>query len=241
MSFADWHAFYYASWQWPWALLVVPVFWWVARAVASGPASGDPDARFVRLWAGLFLLETMLDPVAGALAKDAPAGVQTAVSLFFVLAGDFRIYSLVLVLGVGTTALGRGLGLAAAATAVVPVVAWAVSQVLGAVLQEVPGQVLWLVHEALFVGASVFLARHWVPAHAPPERVSFLCRVLGYVAGYYALWAAADVLILSGVDAGWLVRCVPNQLYYAFTVPVVEVLFCASSNARTSASTQTVR
>ena len=65
--------------------------------------------------------------------------------------------------------------------------------------------------------------------------------MLGYVAAYYSLWASADVLILFEVDAGWLVRCVPNQLYYAFTVPVAELLFRASSNARASVSTQTAR
>jgi hypothetical protein len=41
------------------------------------------------------------------------------------------------------------------------------------------------------------------------------------VAAYYGLWAAADVLILCGVDAGWPVRLVPNQLYYGFFVPFV--------------------
>ena len=47
-----------------------------------------------------------------------------------------------------------------------------------------------------------------------------LRRVLGYVAVYYALWASADVLILyGGLDVGWLLRVVPNQLYYAFFVP----------------------
>ena len=33
------------------------------------------------------------------------------------------------------------------------------------------------------------------------------------------LWATADVLILAGVDLGWALRLLPNQLYYAFTVP----------------------
>jgi DNA polymerase-3 subunit chi len=31
--------------------------------------------------------------------------------------------------------------------------------------------------------------------------------------------ASADVLILMGVDAGWGLRVIPNQLYYAFFVP----------------------
>ena len=41
-----------------------------------------------------------------------------------------------------------------------------------------------------------------------------------YAAVYYALWAGADVLIQwVGLDAGWALRVLPNQLYYAFWVP----------------------
>ena len=55
-----------------------------------------------------------------------------------------------------------------------------------------------------------------------PERRRGLQAVAGYVALYYALWALADVLILVfGLDAGWLLRVVPNQLYYAFWLPFV--------------------
>jgi hypothetical protein len=37
----------------------------------------------------------------------------------------------------------------------------------------------------------------------------------------YALWALADVLILSGMSWGFLLRIVPNSLYYAFFLPFV--------------------
>ena len=240
MNFETWHAFYYGSWQWPWALLVVPLFWAVVRSVAARP-TGDPTGRFVAVWATVFLLETMLDPVAGLLAKDASEGVQTAVSLFFVLAGDFRIYSLVFVLALGVGSLHRGLGLAAAATAVVPVLAWCINQLLALTLDEVPGQVLWLVHESLFVIACAALARLWLPRQRAGPDGRFAGLVLGYAAGYYALWAAADILILAELDAGWLLRCVPNQLYYALTVPVLELLYRASANAPSRSSTQAAR
>ena len=46
-----------------------------------------------------------------------------------------------------------------------------------------------------------------------------------YVLVYYGLWASADVLILSGVDAGWLLRVVPNQLYYALWTAFVYARF----------------
>jgi len=65
--------------------------------------------------------------------------------------------------------------------------------------------------------------------------------VLAYAGVYYALWAVSDVLILAGVDAAWLLRCVPNQLYYGFTVPFVWWRFFAPSYVATSSSTQASR
>ena len=59
----------------------------------------------------------------------------------------------------------------------------------------------------------------WV-APNDPERRRGLRAISAYVATYYALWALADVLILVfGLDLGWLLRVIPNQLYYAFFLP----------------------
>ena len=238
MTFESWHAFYYAPWQSPWALLVVPFAWGIFRVVVRDRPASPGVARFVRVWAALFLIETMLDPVANALVADAASFASTAVGLTFVLLGDFRIYWLVFALAEGASTLAAGAGRAALATLVVPIAAYAVNAVLGVAMGEVPGQVLWLVHESLFVAVCFFLAWRWVPANVAETWQPFARRVLGYVAAYYALWAAADVLILAGIDAGWLVRCVPNQLYYAFTVPFVELVFwlrpASSAAARTS-------
>jgi hypothetical protein len=46
-------------------------------------------------------------------------------------------------------------------------------------------------------------------------------RALLFAVAYYGLWASSDVLILLGVDHAWLLRAVPNQLYYAFWTPFV--------------------
>ena len=59
---------------------------------------------------------------------------------------------------------------------------------------------------------------------------------------YYAGWLFADLLIqIGGFDFGWLIRVIPNQLYYAFWVPVVFFAFFARRYASTSTSTQAVR
>ena len=237
MNFESWQAFYYAEWQAPWALLVVPFAWLVFRTLARGERPAGGAAGFVHVWATLFLFETMLDPVANRLATGSAAPIPTAVALTFVLLGDFRIFWLVFALAEGAKRLGAGVGRAAVATAIVPVVAWLANATAGAILGEVSGQLLWFIHESLFVGVCFYGALRWVPANVPGEWQPFARRILGYVAAYYALWAAADVLIMAGVDSGWLVRCVPNQLYYAFTVPFVEVLFWLQQRSNASART----
>jgi hypothetical protein len=71
--------------------------------------------------------------------------------------------------------------------------------------------VRWLCYALRFRALALWLRRG---AHDPALRA-----VLGYVVAYYALWASADVLILAGVDFGWGLRVLPNQLYYSFFVP----------------------
>jgi hypothetical protein len=233
LSFGSWHDFYYGAWQHPFALQVAPFAFLVWRAVAPPPGPGArPDAAaFVRVWCTLFALETLVDPVAtGPLAAAlGGGGVGTALGLIFVLVGDFRIWWLVFGLG----APRAGLLPALAPTAAVPVAAWLATQALGAAFGPLPAQALWLAHESAFLALASFLARR--------QRDPFARAVLAYAVVYYALWAASDVLILAGVDAGWLIRCVPNQLYYGLTVPFVWWRFFAPSYASSSSSTQASR
>jgi hypothetical protein len=84
--------------------------------------------------------------------------------------------------------------------------------------------VLWLVYELGFVALALVLRRRidgGLAAGASERDRRLLRALLLYAAGYYALWASADALILAGFDAGWGLRILPNQLYYAFTVPFV--------------------
>ena len=229
MPFASWHDFYYSAWQQPWALLVAPFAFLVWRALAAPPRVGAaPEASgFVVAWSWLFAVETMLDPVAtGPLAKALGSPVaSTALGVAFVMLGDFRIWWLVARLARPEGAALRAL----APTLSVPIGAWLVSLALA----PLPDQALWLIHESLFLAVAFVVSRRFSGRF---ERA-----VLAYAGVYYALWAAADVLILAGVDAGWLLRCIPNQLYYGLTVPFVWWRFFAPSYAATSSSTQASR
>ncbi len=231
MDASSWQTFYYASWQWPWALLVVPFAYLAMRAATEPPRGGAAPAQagFVSGWLLLFAAETMLDPVAtGPIATAAGSEtVSTALGLSFVLLGDFRVYWLVLHLLAPGGGPGRSAARAAGLTALVPVFAFVVELALARALGEVPNQVLWLVHESAFVVVSLVLARRVVPGRLGEggARAAFLRAVLGYVVAYYGLWASADVMILAGLDEGWAIRLVPNQLYYAFFVPFVHWAF----------------
>jgi hypothetical protein len=64
---------------------------------------------------------------------------------------------------------------------------------------------------------------------------AFVAALFGYAAAYYVLWLAADVLtVVAGLDVGWALRMVPNQLYYAFWVPFAHFRFFSAPlpNAR---------
>jgi hypothetical protein len=225
MGFASWRAFYLGDLQAVWSLLPVPAAFFVFLLFsrrARAAAARSPEARFVRLWALLFSLETLLDPLIGG--KLAPAlglsgGAITAVVLGFVLLGDFRVYWLVLALALRD--VRRAAWLAAAVTPVVPVLAYLGERAARLLAPDAGGMRLWLIHELLFTAVALWLRGAWLPRRAAPC-LPFLRGVCAYVAVYYGLWAACDALWLRfGLDAAWGLRALPNQLYYAFFVPCV--------------------
>jgi hypothetical protein len=186
-------------------------------------------AGFVDAYAIAFALETMLDPVATGPVTRAlglTAGTSTAVLVLFVLLGDFRVYLLVFAL----IAIAHGhrwtaaVPLAAAATCAVPLVAYTLDALLHRAVAGVADNSIWMVYEGLFVAVALAVRAYAVPRRgvADARLAAYLRALLLYVAVYYALWASIDVLIqLAGLDVGWLLRVLPNQLYYSAWVPVV--------------------
>jgi hypothetical protein len=222
---STWKAFYHGDLQGLWGLVVLPAAFLLALPWLRPRTQGaDPRAtRFVRGWTAVFAVETIVDPLAITLG---------APMLLFVLLGDFRVFLLVLGVMEPERSLASTCARAAAWTLVVPVVAGLLFRLGTAVAGQLPEQLLWLIYESAFVALALWWRARFVPAHRPPA-LRFLRAVLAYVAVYYALWAVADALILAGRDEGWALRVVPNQLYYAFWVPVVWGLFFAPRYAST--------
>ncbi len=213
-------AFYASELQGIWALLPVPALFLVylgLRGRGRAVASGLPDATFVVTWSAVFGVGTLVDPLStGAFGRwlDVPELASSAVMFLFVWLGDFRVFALVFPLAGTEKPWLR----AVVWTFLVPALDLALFfGALRLTWPDVPGQVLWLIHEVAFLGLALAI-RARLPEG--PHR-AFLRRALAYVAVYYGLWATSDVLILAGLDVGWALRVVPNQLYYAFWVPFV--------------------
>lgn len=237
MATGPWHALYQGELQSLYALVAVPIvflLYLATRGRERAAGSDDPQARFLWGYAVAFSLATILDPIATgplASAPGLPDAARTAIPLLFVLLGDWRVLLAAFALAALPAARARAVAWSAAATFVVPAVAFSTDALLRIAWPGLPGQVLWLVYELCFLAFALALRARALPRlsddagseglRAGPEGLRVARAVLAYAAGYYALWALADVLILAGVDAGWALRMLPNQLYYAFTVPFV--------------------
>lgn len=236
----------YALWVVPLLFLVVLLFGSRGRAEAR---STDRDARFLWRYCVVFALETIVDPLAtGPLiralgAQDVALG--TAITVLFVLLGDFRVLLLIFRLSDRTADLAAALRSAAAWTLIVPLSAYAADSLLAASVHHLPADTIWLIYELAFLALALWLRRRGIPrwlARGDVERRRALQAVAGYAATYYGLWATADVLIQwCGLDAGWLLRIVPNQLYYALYLPFVYVRLAPRRADSTRQSTQASR
>ena len=221
-----WHAFYQSELQSLYALVALPAAFLV-YALAFPVRSADPQVRFVYGWSLAFALETILDPIAtGPMTRwlELSGAWQQAVMLAFVLLGDWRVLLLVFALAYRPEQRRRAIVQSAALSFVVPSFAYLTDFQLRLLWPELPGQALWLVYEQGFAALALVLRRRVGTGFASGARDAErrLPRAfLAYAAGTYALWACADALILAGVDAGWGLRILPNQLYYAWSVPFV--------------------
>lgn len=238
--FGSWRDFYQSDLQGVYALIAVPALFLVARLVAPRRVEDD-TGRFVRAWALVFAAETIVDPLAtGPLLRvlGITGGVVADYAMIpFVLLGDFRVFLLLFFVGAPEAGIVRAVTRACGWTLVVPLTAWSTTAALRAALGSVPPTTIWLVYEAAFAVLALALRARVVDGAARACRRA----ILAYVAAYYGLWATADVIILAGVDAGWALRVVPNQLYYAFWVPFAETLFFSRRYAASSTSTHAAR
>ncbi|MEZ4332777.1 MAG: hypothetical protein R3F35_13530 [Myxococcota bacterium] len=234
----SWQSAYAGALQSVWALLALPLAflaWRLAAPTELARARVPRAARLVAVATLVFACETILDPIATGpwLRSEALRGTwaTSVVPFVFVYLGDWRV--LLLVLGVARTDLPLSAILlrSAATTTIVPIGAGSLYALVRWRLRDVDGQWLWMGYEAGFLGLCVLGARIWLPRVATGvEARSFVRTLFGFSAAYYALWLAADVLIVVlGLDLGWAIRMLPNQLYYAVWAPFVYFRFFSAA------------
>ena len=228
--------FYKSDLQSVYALCVVPMLFLagllLSPAARATARSGEAWRRFLYFYCVVFALETVLDPVAtGPFLRRLGAGessLGTAIPLTFVLLGDFRVYLLIFGLARITRpegSLARAFLESAAWTLLVPIVAYTLDSALHQAKPGLPEQTIWLFYELAFLTVALWLRADGIDRRVLASEGTTrrgLKAVAGYAAAYYALWATADILIMVfKLDAGWALRVIPNQLYYAFFLPFV--------------------
>lgn len=219
-----WQALYDSPWHHP------AVAW---AAVALGAVALASRQRFLVGYLVLFGLEIAADALASSPFVSIPGVWGTAVAVAFVVLGDLRVLLWI------ERAWGEGKPLRAAAVAravglslVVPLSSTVVRLVSARVASVMRLQ--FLAYEALFVALALVLRFAVHRAKAPKIATEWrrsAGAVLAFVTVQYTLWATADVLILSGVGAGYGLRLVPNVMYYALFLPFVFVTAPPSDKA----------
>lgn len=243
MADFTWNSVYYSDLQTLYALLVIPVAflaWRLASPTDETRAEVPAAARFVAILTLVFTVETMIDPIStGPLKRSAAIEgtiFATLIPFLFVLLGDLRVLLLAAGVAHPEKKLTENLRWAGAMMLIVPIVTGIVYGGLLLVSSDLHGLVMWMIYEFSFLVLCVYLSRVWVPKHLAGQEnaraSSYLRAIFGYSAAYYALWFSADVLIvILGLDLGWAIRIVPNQLYYAFWAPFAYWRFFSKANA----------
>lgn len=207
---------YSSPWHHPGLLLPLALggLAYVLALRSRHPAAWSP---FLRAWLLGWAIEIVLDASLTGFATPLhghPSAERVA-SIVFVILGDLRAYLLLERLVSPSRSWPSTLARA---------LAWSlVASVAVAVATRVaPGSFaatrnIFLFYELL----SLALFSLWRFALIPRRAPELARDVATFFLVQYALWASSDVLILSGVEPAYLLRIVPNVLYYGLFVAFV--------------------
>jgi hypothetical protein len=201
---------YASTWHHPvlfWAV-GAPLLVYFLRKWSGQP--GTPQWDFLRLFAVVFQIEILADAWLTSPWSLLPA--SSAVSVTFVILGDLRFFVLLERFSFPDR-IHRWTASALVLSFIVP-------------LASIPaqsfwsGRVLFLIYELAFLVLAAVIRFLVLPRRAIDSSIrSWLVRLTNFEMIQYATWAFADVIILLGADVGFLVRLIPNTMYYAAFVP----------------------
>lgn len=192
---------------------------------------------FLLGFVAIFGLEILIDALfTGSLAPARGLGLDQPIAIAFVILGDFRYFVVI-------ERIFRGRARELSLPGLGPASVWAVALALAFIVpvaSTVPQLALpalfpsddpfglhriFIVYEAMFLALAVAM-RAWVLPRrregVAPELYAWAQRLTLFEIVQYGLWVAADAVILAThADHGYLLRVVPNTLYYALFVPFV--------------------
>jgi hypothetical protein len=214
---------YSSPWHHPGLLLPLAVAG-LAYALVGRARHPDAWSPFLRAWLLWWGVEIVLDASLTGFATPLHGhpGAERVAGVAFVILGDLRAYLLLERLSAPARAWSVTWGRALAWGFVASLAVAAATRLFPITFG--PTRHVFLFYEVVSLG--LFLA--WRLAldarrSAPPDpRALTLARdVATFCLAQYALWIASDVLILAGCDAAYLLRVVPNVLYYGLFVAFV--------------------
>jgi hypothetical protein len=220
-------AVYFSAWHNPAAIwLVALAFGAVLVRSGSAPASQASARSAPAAWLSGYLMvftaAIAIDALcSGAWSPTEGTALATPIAIFFVILGDFRFFLLLERFAPESRSPHRW-AQAAGWALLIPVGSTVARKIYPAFFEN--PRITFLTYEAAFVVLAlvfrfVIVPRRFAPASPGVRR--WIAAVTTYQIVQYALWATADVVILSGIDAGYALRLAPNLMYYAFFVPFV--------------------
>lgn len=193
-----------------------PVSYWLA--IAAFVVWFAPRLGFLRGHLVIFAFVAALDALLGGALSPlahAPKKLTTSLSFVFVYLGDLRFF-LLFVRYLRGRLDGRTWAASIGLAFIVPLVATPL------LFTGVSDRVLFLVYESAFVLLAVVLRQVVLPrvrGHVAPRTARYVEELTSFEIVQYGLWVTADVLLMAGVEAGLLLRLVPNLLYYGAFLP----------------------
>jgi len=185
----------------------------IAAIIVVGLALLRKDA-FVRAYGALFGVAIAADAYLNGPWTFVKSGTgwATAVSVLFVILGDFRYFVALEVSLQNARIWLRALGWAFIVPVTVQIVRWSVPRI------EKDERATFLLYEISFFALAVAMRAARVPR---AKNRKLAARVTAFELAQYGLWIAADVgLVATDADAFYAPRLAANLMYYVAFVPV---------------------
>ena len=238
-------SFYDSALQHPGIAFIATAFFLIVFATKLPALRAQRGARFLIGFVVLFGIEILADAFfTGAYSPVANTKWMQPVAITFVILGDYRYFvaverairarSIDGVDGLGSPATW---GIALAFAFIVPVLSVIPPKMFPEAFTNM--NAIFLVYEAMFFVLALVLHVAVGPrrlASVDGDLARWVRLLTLFELVQYGLWATADILILSGVsEPGYLLRVVPNTLYYGAFLPFL--YFSAPARLRAGEAT----